>query len=183
MPIYKDDALDLIHGLQAWLQSQSTLAYLQNPPPGYLMASVDILGGLDDILQKVVNDEYAGELAFQLDIAALIFSARDGHFVFQPDLLDIFAFERTIGSLLSISLDGESPPEIFSYGNSSPTDVRLVLTNSDDIAASRNASLDWQPSAIVSIDGEPVLDWLEFQAQNTTGLNQDPDTKYASSYD
>ncbi|KIV95950.1 hypothetical protein, variant [Exophiala mesophila] len=127
------------------------------------MEGVDILGGLDNIQQKLVNDEYAGELAFQLDIAALIFSARDGHFVFQPDLLSIFAFERTIGGLLSVSLDGESPPEIYSY---------------DDISASRNASLDWQPSAIVSIDGEPVLDWLDFQAQNTTGLNQDPDTNW-----
>lgn len=83
------------------------------------MESVDILGGLEDIQQRINDNAYSGELPFQLDLASLIFSARDGHFVFLPDLLDIFIFERTIGSLLSVSLDGDSLPEIYAYSESS----------------------------------------------------------------
>jgi hypothetical protein len=123
VPIYKQDALDLLLGLSTWLQSQSTLAYLKDPPSGYLMASVDILGGLDDIRDKVVNDQYSGEFEFQAAIQRLISLAHDGHFVFLTDMYTTFIYEREIGGLVVVSMDGVSMPEVYSY--SEPREPRL----------------------------------------------------------
>ncbi len=110
--------MELVDTLTAWLQYQSTLAYLKNPPEQYLMNSVDLLGGLSEIRNKVVNGDYTKEINFQSDVASLVASAHDGHLAFIPDMLTIFVYRRTIGQLLSVSLDGESVPQIYAYGES-----------------------------------------------------------------
>ncbi|EXJ83955.1 hypothetical protein A1O3_04622 [Capronia epimyces CBS 606.96] len=163
VPIVKQDALDLVDSLSAWLESQSTLAYLKNPPQGYLMNSVDLLGGLEDIRNKVSNGSYSGEVPFQNEIANLVASAHDGHLAFIPDTTFIFLYERTIGNLLSVSLDGNSLPEIYSY---------------NDLALAHNTTLSWKPSPLRIIDGQDVLSWLRYQALNTTAENQDPDAAW-----
>lgn len=116
VPFVKEDGLKLVDSLSAWLQYQSTLAYLKNPPEEYLMNSVDLLGRLNEIRDKVEAGNYSTEVLFQSDIALLVSSAHDGHLAYVPDMMIIFVYRRTIGQLLSVSLDGESLPQIYSYG-------------------------------------------------------------------
>jgi hypothetical protein len=129
--IVREDALNLVDSLSAWLQYQTTLAYLKNPPEGYLMNSVDLLGGLVEIRNRVANGNYTKEVLFQDDISSLVASAHDGHLAYVPDMLTIFAYKRTIGQLLSVSKDGKSVPEIYAYSESGSStnhrDTKLSL--------------------------------------------------------
>lgn len=57
-----------------------------------------------------------GEYDFQLDIEALLVSARDGHLSYNGDVTEIFVFARQL-PLVSISLDGLQMPEIYAQGS------------------------------------------------------------------
>jgi hypothetical protein len=57
-----------------------------------------------------------GEYDFQLDIQALLVSARDGHLSYNGDVVRIFVFTRTL-PLVSVSTDGFQIPQIYAQGN------------------------------------------------------------------
>lgn len=93
---------------------------------------------LQTIRDKVSNDSYAGEYEFQNELYVEIFgAAHDGHFVFYPDLFTIpFDFNRPL-SLVSISEDQSTLPEIKVYEDviSSPSTASVVtLINGIDAA-------------------------------------------------
>ena len=60
---------------------------------------------------------YQSEDDFQLDIAAVLLLARDGHLTYIGDALGIFAFQKDF-SLVSVSSDGKRLPEVFYTGSS-----------------------------------------------------------------
>src|SRR5690349_10659476 len=97
------------------VQFQSTLEYLKNPPDGYSNDPVDIVGGLDEIGNKVNNGDYDNEFDFENDIALLFAKAHDGHLSFDGvAYLGAFRWRRTrqVG-LISASSDGSEIPKIW----------------------------------------------------------------------
>ena len=114
MPNLKDPAIELITALSVYLNFQPTLAYLKNPPSGYLLPGVDIQQGLIDINNTAVASEYKSEYDFQNAIQALLFSAHDGHLGFEGDAVGVFTFQRAV-SLVSLSKDGLQIPEVYLF--------------------------------------------------------------------
>lgn len=74
VPVDEGDAQQ-ISAISKIMQWQSTLAYLKDPPDGYPNPPVDILGGLDDIANKLSEDGYTDEYDVQNDISALLAKA------------------------------------------------------------------------------------------------------------
>jgi hypothetical protein len=101
-------------GLTAYVQWQSTLAYLKNPPQGYLLAGVDLIGGMQQLRDQVAAGAFSSEVDFQTNLTTLIGQAHDGHLLFLADALNVFIYERAgIGSLVSVSADGTSVPQVY----------------------------------------------------------------------
>ena len=111
--------------MQGFLQFQTTLAYLKDPPPAYMQPAVDLLGGLDAISTKAAAGQYQNEYDFELDIFNLLFSAQDGHLLYEPYLIGGFTFSRNVG-LVSISADGIQLPKAYFYCKSHAPDCGLA---------------------------------------------------------
>lgn len=97
-----------------------------------------MFASLAAVRSKLENDTYSGEFEFQEDLYKTVFGpAHDGHFVFYPDLLTlVFDWNRPL-SLVSISKDQSSIPEIKVYEDviSSPSTASVVtLINGIDAA-------------------------------------------------
>ncbi|KAF3899656.1 TSPc domain-containing protein [Trichophyton interdigitale] len=163
VPIKKAHALKLVDGLSPFLQWQSTIDYLKNPPKGYQLPAVDLEGGLKGIRDKVNRNEYPNEYAFQSELTALITSAHDGHFYLDLDLMSVFSFRRSeIGPLVSVSQDGVKLPEIYVF---------------NDVNATVKGGAKWKPSAVKQIDGQDAVDWL--QKWSYYDSQRDPDSLYS----
>ena len=52
-----------IEEIKKYVASQSTLAYLKNPPKGYLMPAVDILGEIEKVKETIYNSHYDFDVA------------------------------------------------------------------------------------------------------------------------
>jgi hypothetical protein len=125
VPLDKDGNILLINELKLYLQWQSNLAYLRNPPPEYTEAPVDILSELDKILKRLSANAFRNEYQFQVELMDLIEKGYDNHLAWQPDIIAaVMQFQRTPGTeLISISADGLGLPEIFAY-----RDIELAKT-------------------------------------------------------
>jgi hypothetical protein len=110
VPLAKQGNLFQLSGLRAFLEFQSDLEYLEDPTIGRIYPGVDVLAGLDKLTSLLEDDFYGNEYDFQLDIFNLFLSAYDGHLVYIPDIVDVFAF----GRLLSDDTDDEGLPAYFS---------------------------------------------------------------------
>lgn len=98
------------------LEFQSDLEYLIDPPPGYLLAGVDLLGELSDLRDQVTSGNVTGEIDFENSIEMILGKAHDGHLTYVLDGLSVFEAARSTGSLVSISLDGVETPKVYLYG-------------------------------------------------------------------
>lgn len=134
-PNYREPALALISSLRPWLEIQSDLEYLKDPPVGRLYPRRDIHAALDSIQTKVEAGAYECEYDFQYDIISMARSAHDTHFALPLDLAtQVFAFSRgspgRLGSLLvSVSADGLDVPQIYMACQSfSQVSMRVLLT-------------------------------------------------------
>jgi hypothetical protein len=64
IPLNATGADQLAQSLKPYIQFQSTLSWLKNPPTEYadkLFGSVDLIGGLDQIVEKIKGEKYSGE--------------------------------------------------------------------------------------------------------------------------
>lgn len=112
-PLIKADALRLLDVVMALLEWHSTLAYLKNPPPGYLLSATDIVGDARALRLAVQNDIFTSELAFQQNLTSVLSSAHDGHLHANWDVMSVFAYVRNFDDIVSVSLNGKAIPEIF----------------------------------------------------------------------
>ncbi|MCJ1432440.1 hypothetical protein MMC27_001796 [Xylographa pallens] len=158
----QQDALRLLDGLVPYLQFQSTLAFLKNPPQGYLLPGVDIMGGIQAIRSNVTKEQYSGEFAFQLDLWNLINSAHDGHLTWVGDVLQSALVFQLGWNLVSVSSDGISKPSIFML--------------EDVLLRQGQSSLGYTPSPVVDINGQNAEMFLE--AFSLDDKFQDPDALY-----
>lgn len=66
IPLNATGALQLVQSLKPYIQFQSTLSWLKNPPRNYrkkLFGPVDLIGGLDRIAENITEKKYSGEYA------------------------------------------------------------------------------------------------------------------------
>lgn len=103
----------------AALQFQSDLELLKNPPEGYLLAGVDLVGELQQVRDQVSSGAFTSELDFEKNVTAVLGKAQDGHLSFMLDGMGMFIYHRQF-DLVSVSSDGKEKPELYLYGTSTP---------------------------------------------------------------
>ncbi|KAH8729861.1 hypothetical protein BGZ61DRAFT_492036 [Ilyonectria robusta] len=163
VPLQKKRDLELLDYLIPYLSYQSTLEILADPPEEYLIPGVDVLGGIEVIRSKLKNDEYQAQYEVMTDLQSIFYAASDGHFAYIPGLMSTFFFIRPHIIFQSVSTDGTRLPNIFM---------------DSDIQLSSEKELSYSPSAVESIDGVPITEWLENDGVFRIGNSQDPDAQY-----
>ncbi|KAI8959426.1 hypothetical protein F5Y11DRAFT_368063 [Daldinia sp. FL1419] len=127
-------AQQLIQSLKAFVDWQSTHAWLKNPPKSYGFPAVDVQGDLDEILQTVTQGGFESEYDFQAAIVKTLFAAHDGHFFYTPDVFGAFSFQNRLAQdIVSVSIDGTSLPKLYRLsaldaGSAAP----IALINGDN---------------------------------------------------
>ncbi|KAI1824982.1 hypothetical protein F4861DRAFT_217988 [Xylaria intraflava] len=161
VPIDKEGALRYIESMEPYIEWQSDVAFLKNPPKDYFYPPHDVWAVIKDLKADIAADKYQSEYAWQQDLYVKLFGpAHDGHFVSYPDVLaNAIQWVRPY-ALVSISdkPDG-SVPEIKVY-----TDV----ISSPDTA-----------SVVTKINGEDAETFLQNWIFAVSG-NQDADAAYNS---
>lgn len=167
VPLQPTDRLQMqIAGLRQFVEFQSDLDYLESDDfPARLYPSVDLLGGLDTLDERLDNGFYGNEYDFQLDVSRLFSSAYDGHTAYVADIVDVFEFQRVLSGsayrLISVSQNGSALPQVYAAR--------------DSAALAGNA--DYEPSPISEIDGQNVQEYLNMEAA-MTGVYHDPDANF-----
>ncbi|MCJ1473175.1 hypothetical protein MMC13_001826 [Lambiella insularis] len=141
------------------IQFQSTLAYLKDPPTSYQQPAVDFLQGLERIQRDIDDGLFLNQYAFEATLQNLIYSAHDTHVNLVAGILGVFTFASPLG-IVSASIDGIQIPKVYV---------------TDDLQGFNG---NWRPSAISSINGQNVTDYLtQFAAVNALG-NLEPNADW-----
>lgn len=164
VPFNATSAKLLLEAIRPYMEWQSTLEVLKNPPAEYVekvQPPVDIMGGLDQIDADIEAGNFKNEYEFGWTLYTLIQSAHDGHFAFVPDSVgSIFNWGRPI-PLVSVSADGEQLPAVFAF---------------PDVLGMQFKNISYTPSPVVQIDGKDATEFLEELSQY--GQLQDRDALY-----
>lgn len=162
VPLDRQGNVRLIDDMKLFVKWQSNIAYLKNPPPEYNEKAVDIMGELDNMRSQLNSGGFQTEYEFQMKMMTTFKRAYDNHFAWQPDILaSAMQFQRPPGTeLISVSTDGVSMPEVYSYR--------------DVLKANNNTS--FKPSPVRMIDGMDVQSYLV--NASAEGDFHDADTRY-----
>ncbi|KAF2688964.1 hypothetical protein K458DRAFT_331662 [Lentithecium fluviatile CBS 122367] len=164
VPFNASSAKRLVEDLPAWLNWQSTLDVLKNPPAEYaekVQPGIDIIGGLEQIGRDIDAGRFTSEYGFGWVLYTLFLAAHDGHLQYVPDSVGaIFNWGRPV-PLVSVSEDGAQLPAVFVYS---------------DVLGMQYKNISYTPSPVIEIDGEEVTEFLESYSQY--GGSQDRDALY-----
>lgn len=154
----------LIDSLKPYMEWQSTLNVLKDPPAEYVekvQPAVDIMGGLDQLASDVDAGKFTNEYLFGWALYTLIQSAHDGHFSYVPESVGgIFTWGRNV-PLVSVSEDGEQLPAVFAF---------------EDVLGLQYKNISYTPSPVTKIDDTEATEFL--QALSQLGSLQDRDALY-----
>lgn len=123
VPVDKDELKGLIDEMQYYLNWQSNLAYLIEPPEGYTEDRVDIADEMKKIKDGLDQGTYEDDYTVMFDLSMAWTKSYDFHMTFVPDIMQIFRFRRgNVGlglldefALVSVSSDGKALPELYNY--------------------------------------------------------------------
>jgi hypothetical protein len=123
VPVNVEEDKLLLEELQLYLNWQSNLAWLANPPEGYKEDRVDLEGQLKKISEDLDSGKYEDEYTLQVDIKMAFDKTYDFHTNWNPDILSVFQFQRGNAghqladefALVSVSSDGKALPELYNY--------------------------------------------------------------------
>lgn len=164
VPLNVTSAKLLLESLKPYLEWQSTIAVLKDPPAEYVekvQPATDIMAMMDQLADEVDAGKYTNEYLFGWALYTLIQGAHDGHFAYVPDSVGgIFQWGRRV-PLVSVSEDGEQLPAIFAF---------------EDVLGSQYKNISYTPSAVVAIDDMEATKFLEALSQ--LGSLQDRDALY-----
>ncbi|OGM44251.1 peptidase S41 family protein [Aspergillus bombycis] len=158
MPFDAQKGVKFVSELSKYIQFQSTIELLENPPAGYLSAPTDLIGGMDDVLAKAKNNQFSSHYDFENAILRVLHSANDGHLGGTLCSNTIFYFRNRV-SLISVSSDGVELPQLY--------------TLEDAQALQRDPKI---VSPVVSINGYDAVSYLNQYAESDHF--QDPDARY-----
>lgn len=152
IPFNATAGLELLYSLKPYLEWQSTLSYLKNPPPGYWREPWDLVGRLQDMIDHI--SEYTYEYDFERELFVRFVLAYDGHLRYFPKLLTgILSFGRPI-ALVSVSDDGFNKTRLYSFD-----DIVKAFASKSDL-----------PAYLVGVDGndaqEAIDDYAAWSASN-----------------
>jgi hypothetical protein len=160
IPFYRDLAAQWLAELRKYVEWQSTLDILKQPPSTYPSLPVDIRQGFDSISAKINASQYQSQYEFETEVTMLIRSANDGHFSVKPCTLGIFEFSLDMSfALVSVSSDGIRAPRIYTLNDASLLNLGIEAI-----------------SPVVSISGTNITEYL-VQISNDIGF-QDPDARF-----
>ncbi|OAL55405.1 hypothetical protein IQ07DRAFT_166454 [Pyrenochaeta sp. DS3sAY3a] len=164
VPFNASSGKRLLKAIRPYIEWQSTLEALKNPPAEYVQKvqpAVDIIGGLDGLDADIDSGRFEHEYDFGWALYTLIQSAHDGHFGYIPDSVGgIFTWGRRV-PLVSVSEDGSKLPAIFVFS---------------DVLGLQFKNISYTPSPVVEIDGKDSTEFLENLSQS--GSLQDRDALY-----
>jgi hypothetical protein len=187
VPNYHAPAAKLIESLKAFVQWQSTLAWLKNPPVSYDLSAVDILGGLDNLTRTVTTGGFSSEYNFQVALVELLESAHDYHLSYNPDLLRVFWFlVPELLDLISVSSDGKELPRLYHEGMyRNQGELNLWASCADthvsiDHVATVNGTTFTGP-ALAKINGQDAVTFLEQLNLKHSGF-QDRDAQWNAQF-
>ncbi|SMR47162.1 unnamed protein product [Zymoseptoria tritici ST99CH_3D1] len=149
IPFNSSAAVQLLDSMRPYIDWQTTLAYVKDPPPDYeqkVQPPYDFWAVFEAMYSQARRGEYDSEYHFGWAIYTAFQAAHDGHFIFLPDVISgIMTFGRSI-PLVSVSLDGTALPAIYALQDISrieegatPPD-RVVMINGRDAT---QFLLDW----------------------------------------
>ncbi|KAH6884946.1 hypothetical protein B0T10DRAFT_409367 [Thelonectria olida] len=167
VPVDKKRDLELLDYLIPFVEFQSTLEVLDDPPEEYLLPGVDVLGGIEVIRSTLKKDGYLNQYDMMKELQSLFVAAHDTHFHYFSGLLSVMGFNRPGFKFVSLSSDGVRLPETF------------MTTGA---IRGNKSELEYHPSAVSSIDGTPVTKWLEDNSMYTIAGCQDPDALYNTQF-
>ncbi|CAF9937758.1 hypothetical protein IMSHALPRED_000535 [Imshaugia aleurites] len=137
-----------------FLQFQSTLAYLKDPPPSYQQPSIDVLASFDALEGQVQAGTFKTEYDFEVALQTLIYAIHDAHVSLSAGVLSIFTFGSPL-RIVAVSSNGIELPKIYIP---------------DDLIEAAQNDVTWTPSALSSINGQDPIDYLnQFAATNAGG--------------
>ncbi len=147
-------ASGLVSYYKDFLQFQSTLAYLKDPPPSYQQPSIDVLASLDALETQVQAGTFKTEYDFEVALQTVIFAIHDAHVSLSAGVLSIFTFGSPL-RIVSVSSNGIELPKIYIP---------------DDLIEAAQNTVTWTPSAVSSINGRDPTEYLtQFAATNAGG--------------
>lgn len=187
----------MIQSFKAYVQWQSTLAWLKDPPTSYALPPTDIEGGLDAIGANATAGRFQSEYEFQTAMVTLVASAHDGHFAIRPDMFKAFSFRNDLAAdIVSVSVDGKQVPKLYNLGQCCLhaachvthhyfANLSIgVLNGTASIGGMNRTSVNstnGMPPAIVKINGQDAAQLIE--AQGLMFINfQDPDSQWNSQF-
>jgi hypothetical protein len=113
VPVAMEKDLAFTEWLSTYIQVQSTITILPNPPEGHLYPGVDIIGGLMQISTNLRQDVYKSQYDFILDIHRVInVKPRDGHLRYILPLLQLAQFESPV-QYISVSDNNLNLPNVY----------------------------------------------------------------------
>jgi hypothetical protein len=128
IPFQPQRSVAFIEDIRKYLQWQTTIDVLKNPPTSYLTPATDIFGGLDQLLEMAVREDFTSQYEFDSMVTELLASAQDGHLYVTPCTYSVFEF--SIGfPLVSVSSDGLELPKIYAMSKSSAKLGWIVQVN------------------------------------------------------
>ncbi|KAL5420167.1 hypothetical protein PMIN04_006641 [Paraphaeosphaeria minitans] len=162
VPLDQKGNMQLIDDLKLYVEWQSNIAFLKNPPAEYTEQPVDLMGEMDSMKKQLAANGFQSEYNFQLELNKLFTGAYDNHLAWQPDILaGVMQFQRPAGTeLISVSSDGSQLPEIFAYR---------------DLELAKNIT-SFTPSPVRTINGVGVEEYLQTVA--TQADFHDADTRW-----
>ncbi|KAJ5913253.1 hypothetical protein N7504_002136 [Penicillium tannophilum] len=144
LPFEPKRASSFVKEYRKYVQFESDIEILKNPPSSYQMPPTDLLGGLDKIERKAAAGEYKSQYEFDTDLKALSLSTYQSHFTLTLCSMSLFIFENSV-PLVSISSDGTSLPEVYTK-----EDAVQLKTSKKGLV-----------SPIKSINGQFVADYIQ----------------------
>ncbi|QIW98520.1 hypothetical protein AMS68_004038 [Peltaster fructicola] len=161
IPFNQSAAVAFVDSIRPYLEWQTTIEYLKDPPAEYaekIQPAYDFRADYERIYNNAVSGAYTSEYAFGTDLYTAFQRAHDGHFVVYPDsVASLITFGRQT-PLVSVSLDGQSIPQVYAYS---------------DVLAASFGNASFTPSALTQINGQDSTTYLLQYAQ--LGSLQDRD--------
>lgn len=162
MPFDASRSAALIEDVKKYINWQTTVDVLRNPPSVSRSSKTDLLGGLEMFAALVQDGDFSNQFEFDSAIQRLLWSANDGHLgILSMCSLDIFNFYVNF-PVVSVSTDGLKLPKIYTM-----SDASLLASHPNRV------------SHITSINGQDAVAFFNMLA-STQGY-QDPDARYVFS--
>ncbi|KAG8531657.1 uncharacterized protein KY384_003288 [Bacidia gigantensis] len=159
VPILKDDALDYLKYAKIYGILQSDLAFIKQPTKAWQQPASDIMADLDTIAEAVKAGIYTSQYDFDADVISLARTANDYHFNLKPGILGSNMWAWSLKwQLTSFSTDGKELPKVYVFQD---------IQQAGDVV-----NLGWKPSAVATLDGKTILEYLSDLAtdRNTVGV-------------